>query len=529
MGTSNEPAPSESRGSPPPLADGSKPPRVAPTPAAVLRWVAAAGGHPWFPSQYAAAEGIDRDALDEPLARLRLAGLVRVVTWVRGVGQGYELTPAGQAAARRTSIAIPATSDSGPASLTELERPLAAVSDYRPPPPLWIEHRRPLVVPALLVANLLWFLVGLVVAVANGVPVWSYLSGTNIELLHQLGGVTGIDLLQGQWWRLLSSCFVHAGGLHLFVNLLALWMMGPLAELFWGRVRLLVIYLMSGLGGSCLAMALRPDVMLIGASGAIWGVMLSLVAWFVLFRQHLRPEVASESIRRLLILIVLNAGFSFLPGISWAGHLGGGVVGFVTAGLLNASRFADRSRRRFALVLLVALPVLCIGGLLRAMQSGDEWIALQQRQAAEQERAARAERIRALVQALAEYNQQVVPHLNQLLPEQVERVERQARVQLLFPAKYRSPEPMAEVRDRLMAMKSAADEAIRQLSGPPTGVDAVDQLRERAKRYAEARARSFELLLGMLAADVVPNQAAWDAWGKERRTARELGGGVVRE
>src|SRR5437763_12452513 len=73
-------------------------PPTAPTPDVVLRLCAEAAPEPWRPSAYARAAGVDRDALDEPLNRLRLAGLVRIADWQPGVGQGYALTEAGTAA-----------------------------------------------------------------------------------------------------------------------------------------------------------------------------------------------------------------------------------------------------------------------------------------------------------------------------------------------------------------------------------------------------------------------------------------------
>ena len=148
--------------------------------------------------------------------------------------------------------------------------------DPRPAPPLGINPRRLLIVPILIIVNLLWFLAGLVLALHDGLPLGQYLSGGNPEFLHRLGGVIGFDLLRGDWWRLATSCFVHAGGLHLLLNMLALGIIGPQVEYLWGRGRLLIIYLYSGLGGTCLAMALRPEAVLIGASGAIWGVLMAL-------------------------------------------------------------------------------------------------------------------------------------------------------------------------------------------------------------------------------------------------------------
>ena len=64
----------------------------------MLQAIAATDG-PWFPSRFATETGVPRDSLDDPLAELRLAELVKVAEWVRGVGQGYALTPEGEAAA----------------------------------------------------------------------------------------------------------------------------------------------------------------------------------------------------------------------------------------------------------------------------------------------------------------------------------------------------------------------------------------------------------------------------------------------
>src|SRR5512144_606640 len=98
-----------------PAADGP------PTPVNVLRWVAAAKGEPWFPSRHAAQTGGDRDALDEPLAALRDAGLVRVEAWVRGQGQGYVLTPEGCEAVS-TGAGVPASSSEVPAAAPQESR-----------------------------------------------------------------------------------------------------------------------------------------------------------------------------------------------------------------------------------------------------------------------------------------------------------------------------------------------------------------------------------------------------------------------
>ena len=491
--------------------ESGKAPPGSPTPAAVLGWIAGARGQPWFPSQHAAHTNTDRDSLDVPLNLLRISELIRVATWVRGAGQGYVLTSEGETALA-TGAGIPS------ASAEPVGAGPPAIPDDPPSRPVFslaLDPRPPLVVPALFVANLLWFFVGLVIVLRAGQPVWPYLSEGNKEVLHRIGAVSGSTLLEGEWWRLATSCFVHIGGAHLLFNLFALVMVGPLAELLWGRWRLVVIYLLSGLAGSCLAMALKPDSLLAGASGAIWGVLMSLVAWFMLFRPYLPPDVVADSTRRLTVVIVLNAMLSFLPGISWQGHLGGAAAGFVAAWLLNAMRFGDRPRRVLAFALLLALAVGSVGGLVLAMNRGQSWAAYRQKVADDQHRLAAAT-------AAVAFDRDVAPLIEQLPPELVKPVEDKAVFQLIRPGERRNAARVAEVRAKLTELKSAADAAVAHLAVPSVGVEAVDRYRERAKAFAEARSGSLALLLAMFDSPAIPDDNAWAAWTTSRRNANVL-------
>ncbi|MBX9579746.1 MAG: rhomboid family intramembrane serine protease [Gemmataceae bacterium] len=465
-----------------------------PTAAEVLGWVAGSRG-PWFPSAHARATGIPREALDEPLNELRAAGLVAVAEWVRGLGQGYAITPEGLAARGG-----PAAAGGPPPAVTPAL-----------PEPVGVDPRPPVVTPALLLANVLWFFAGLVMAVRAGAGGWAYLTGRDPAALGRLGAVTGLDLLAGDWWRLGTNCFVHVGLLHLALNVVAIGMMGPLAELLWGRWRLAAIYALSGLAGGCLAMALHPTqesgnpVLLAGASGAIWGVMTSLAAWLLLFRAELSPALATDWGRRMARILVLNVGISFVPGVSWEAHLGGGAAGFVAAGLLNALRFGDRWRRAAAAALLGLLPAGCVGGLMWAMRDGDAWAPLRNRAAAaEAARLAQAEvdRVRAAVE---EHNREAAPLLDAIRPDKVHPAETRGRNLLMF-GRGRSP-AAAESRAEVAGLRDTAAELVGKLADP-TGVAPLDQLRDKARAYADARRRALDRLLGLLAAGAVPDAAA---------------------
>jgi membrane associated rhomboid family serine protease len=523
-----------SSSAPPPAGSPATPPDPAlPTAEAILRAIAVAEGT-WFPARYAAAAGVARDSLDEPLAELRLAELIRVAEWVKDVGQGYVLTPEGQAAVKnpaelarlkQPAPAAPVKPDEAPLPIPTRDEEGADLEEKDElPREGGIPLRPPLVVPVLLMANALWFFVCAVVSIRWGLTPSRSLSEGHPDVLHRFGAVSGIDLLNGEWWRLITSCFVHIGVLHLIGNLFALAMMGPLAELLWGRSRLLLIYFISGLAGSALAMTLRPDVLLAGASGAIWGIQMSLFAWLFAFRRHLPPDLASDWFRRLGVVFVLNAGISFLPGVSWEGHLGGGVAGFLAAGLLNAARFGDQRRRISAGIMLAFLPLLFVGALAAAMDAKGMpgWQHLRQKIADDQQRHERAERQTKLREAQTEYVSQITPRLVQISPDAVRQTQTEFDAGVLLAMTKRTPERVQAIREKVESLKKAADEAVQSATREPTGVERFDQLRERAKAFAAERAKSFGLLLEMLASAGPPKQETWDAWQASRRESERL-------
>lgn len=507
--------------------DAARPAAPSPTPASVLAAIAAAEG-PWFPSRYAAEAGVARDLLDEPLSELRLAGLVRVEEWVRGAGQGYTITPEGKVAVGDPAALVWIKRPAGdPSTAPTAPAPALGAADEEPRDPETRDDELainpPLVVPVLLVANALWFFVCAVYAIRWGLTPARALSEGHRDVLQRFGAVSGEWLLAGEWWRLLTCCFVHIGALHLIVNMLALAMMGPLAELLWGRGRLVLIYVISGIAGSALAMALRPDTILAGASGAIWGIQMSLFAWLFAFRQHLPPDLANDWFRRLSVVFVLNAGGSFLPNVSWEGHLGGGVAGFVVAGLLNVTRFGDRTRRASAWFLIVLLPVLCVGALAGAMDAKGMpgWQRLRQRLAGAQEARAGAEKREAVRAAEADYRTHAVPRLAELAPDATGRVEQEA-VELALRTKRAGPDRVAAVKNKLRPLKAAADAVLRHTPAQPVGSAALDAVAPRARAFAAARARSLDLLLAMVDAPAPAPADQWAAWQAAHREAAAL-------
>lgn len=135
---------------------------------------------------------------------------------------------------------------------------------------------------------------------------------------------------QGEYYRLLTSMFLHFGVIHLALNMYALYLVGPELERALGRLRFGALYLLSGLGGSALSYALGPQSEIAaGASGAVFG----LFAAFWVLERH-RGRDASG----ITVMIALNLVISFtVPNIDWRGHVGGMVAGaLVTAALVYA-------------------------------------------------------------------------------------------------------------------------------------------------------------------------------------------------
>ena len=163
-----------------------------------------------------------------------------------------------------------------------------------------------------------------------------------------------IGVAEGEWWRLLTSSFLHGGIFHLGMNMLMLWWIGSPVEEALGRARFLALYFVSGLAGSAGALALsEQSALTVGASGAIFGI---LGAALVFERQ--RTYVLGGS---ALSIIVLNLILTFaVPNISIGGHVGG-LLGGAAAGLA-LSRFG-RGHAAYGRLGVVGLGGLAAVGL----------------------------------------------------------------------------------------------------------------------------------------------------------------------
>lgn len=155
-----------------------------------------------------------------------------------------------------------------------------------------------------------------------------------------------------QPWRLITGMFLHAGFWHIGLNMLALWMIGRILEPMLGHGRFLALYLISGVGGFVFVSLIAFSTPVVGASGAIFGLLGALLV----IGRHIGADLTG-----ILIVLGINLVIGFLPGfqISWQAHVGGLLAGALV-GFIYARTRAPR-HRGIQLALLVAL---CIGLLL---------------------------------------------------------------------------------------------------------------------------------------------------------------------
>ncbi|QYA95452.1 rhomboid family intramembrane serine protease [Streptomyces anulatus] len=168
------------------------------------------------------------------------------------------------------------------------------------------------------------------------------------------GSIEGVA--EGQWYRLVTSMFLHQEVVHIGFNMLGLWWLGGQLEAALGRSRYLALYLLSGLAGSALTYLIAaPNQGSLGASGAVYGLFGATAVLMRRMNYDMRP---------VLVLLAINMVFTFTwGGIAWEAHVGGLIAGVVIAiGMVHA----PRDRRTAVQVGACALVLLASIGIIVA-------------------------------------------------------------------------------------------------------------------------------------------------------------------
>lgn len=229
------------------------------------------------------------------------------------------------------------------------KHPLADLPLLYPAGPKWWTATN-----VLLAVNCLVFLLMVVSGASPFLP--------DSQDLLRWGADYGPYTLGGQYWRLVTSAFVHIGIFHLLVNMYCLWRLGGAAEKLFRPFVIIAIYLLTGIGASLLSLSWNPMRVSAGASGAIFGIIGVLIS--VLFFG--RFEIATEQRRRMLGYVVKLALYNLFYGlighIDNMAHLGGLVTGLLMGTFLAraVTQPMDECRRRGINVITVSLIVLLL-------------------------------------------------------------------------------------------------------------------------------------------------------------------------
>ncbi len=136
----------------------------------------------------------------------------------------------------------------------------------------------------------------------------------------------------GELYRLVTYMFLHAGIVHIGLNMYSLYIVGPRVEDFFGKWKYALIYFISGICGGLLSIGVTPDVVSVGASGAIFGLFGALIYFGYNYRGYIGAMIRSQVVP--IVIYNLFMGL-FIPGIDMWGHVGGLIGGILTANMVG--------------------------------------------------------------------------------------------------------------------------------------------------------------------------------------------------
>ena len=198
----------------------------------------------------------------------------------------------------------------------------------------WLSQNPRFVTNILVGINVAIYVVLLILSVTIGSGLGP-LGGVDQNILINAGAQVNAYVAQGQVWRIFTAMFLHFNLLHIGLNMLSLFLIGGVVEVFFGKWRYLLIYLGSGIiGGIVTYFVMPPETLAVGASGAIFGVFGALGVFYIVNRQAL-GRFGAGAITNWLFWLALNLVFGFSnTGIGIWDHIGGLVAGMIIAALL---------------------------------------------------------------------------------------------------------------------------------------------------------------------------------------------------
>ena len=193
-----------------------------------------------------------------------------------------------------------------------------------------IRHKKCTVV--LLAVLLVVFILDFFVLVKPNTQVFSVIHlvyGNNWGMLTEWGRLLNVNDIGSQWWRLLTTIFLHAGIPHLIVNMITLFIVGTVIESKIGSTKFLLVFILSGVASAIVTMYFANSA--VGASGAIFGIIGSMIVIMIKDKKHIRSNM---SIIELIFLIayIVFVNLSGIP--SFVAHIAGLIFGIIISSVM---------------------------------------------------------------------------------------------------------------------------------------------------------------------------------------------------
>lgn len=167
---------------------------------------------------------------------------------------------------------------------------------------------------------------------------------TDIRTLIKFGANTSYYTKNGEFYRLLTCIFLHAGFAHILCNMYSLYIIGPQIESFYGKLKYLFIFIFSGICGSILSLAFAgSNLVSVGASGAIFGLLGSIVYFGYHYRVYLGNVLKSQIIPIIILNLLIGLCISGIDNFAHIGGLIGGVFASMACGVPDKSDVHDKA------------------------------------------------------------------------------------------------------------------------------------------------------------------------------------------
>ena len=194
--------------------------------------------------------------------------------------------------------------------------------------------KQPIITYAIIVICLVMFVLTYIMGNGSG----------DVRTLLRFGANSSLYVRSGEYYRLFTCMFLHAGIVHLLCNMYSLYIIGPQAESFFGKLKYLFIYVFSGICGSIFSLAFASDYFVsVGASGAIFGLLGAILYFGYHYRVYLGNVLKSQIIPVIVVNLLIGFMVSGIDNFAHIGGLLGGVFASMAVGVPAKDKISDKA------------------------------------------------------------------------------------------------------------------------------------------------------------------------------------------